>query len=62
LALRSGSRASIAPSRDQYLELQAASELALLDAPGTLRPQGRTLTLRLRLPRQAVSLVTLEWR
>jgi hypothetical protein len=39
----------------------AAAELALLDAPRTLRLENRTLALRLTLPRQAVSLVTIEW-
>ena len=33
----------------------------LLDAPSTQRLESRTLTLRLLLPRQAVSLVTIEW-
>ena len=52
----------LAPTRAQYDELVAASELALLDAPNTVRLDNRTLTLRLTLPRQAVSLVTLEWQ
>jgi xylan 1,4-beta-xylosidase len=51
----------IAPSREQYQALLAASELALLDAPSTLHLASRTLTLRFPLPRQAVSLVTIEW-
>jgi xylan 1,4-beta-xylosidase len=51
----------IAPDRDQYRELQAASGLALLDAPATARVEGGAVTLRFPLPRQAVSLVTIEW-
>ena len=52
----------LAPSRAQYQELLAASELALLEAPRTVPLNNRTLTLRFTLPRQAVSLVTIEWR
>ena len=51
----------IAPSREQYGALLAAAELALLDGPSRQRVEDRTLTLRLVLPRQAVSLVTIEW-
>ena len=52
----------IAPSREQYQQLLAASELSLLDTPSAQRLDNRSLTLRLTLPRQAVSLVTIEWR
>ena len=52
----------IAPSREQYAELAAAAELAPLAAPRTLRLEKRALTLRFTLPRQAVSLVTIEWQ
>jgi xylan 1,4-beta-xylosidase len=52
----------LAPSRELYQELAAAAELALLDAPMTLRLEKRALTLRFTLPRQAVSLVTIEWQ
>ena len=52
----------LAPSREQYSELVAAAELALLEAPRTLRVEDRALTLRFTLPRQGVSLVTIEWR
>ena len=51
-----------APDRDQYGELGAASELALLDAPAAARVESGVVTLRFALPRQAVSLVTIEWR
>jgi len=50
------------PDRHQYGELGAASELALLDAPAAARVESGVVTLRFALPRQAVSLVTIEWR
>jgi xylan 1,4-beta-xylosidase len=49
------------PDRDQYRELEAASRLALLDAPATVRVEHGAVTLRFTLPRQAVSLATIEW-
>ncbi len=51
----------IAPDRDQYAELEVASRLALLDAPAKVRVERGAVTLRFTLPRQAVSLVTIEW-
>jgi xylan 1,4-beta-xylosidase len=57
--LRMGS--PIAPDREQYEALQAASELALLEEPGTAEIQDGGLRLEFALPRQAVSLVTVEW-
>jgi len=51
----------IAPDRDQYAELEKASALALLDSPATVRVERGAATLRFTLPRQAVSLVTIEW-
>jgi xylan 1,4-beta-xylosidase len=52
----------IAPNADQYKALQAASQLARLkDAPATLGVQKGRATLRFALPRQAVSLVVLDW-
>jgi xylan 1,4-beta-xylosidase len=53
--------APIAPSRQQYDELEAASHLALLDPPRTVGITAGTLALELTLPRQAVSLVVIEW-
>jgi xylan 1,4-beta-xylosidase len=53
--------APIAPNADQYKELQTASQLAALEAPGTVRVQSGKASLRFALPRQAVSLVVLEW-
>jgi len=51
--------APIAPDRDQYRELEAASELALLGAPTKVSAERGAVTLRFTLPRQAVSLVTI---
>jgi xylan 1,4-beta-xylosidase len=52
----------LAPSRKQYDELLAASELATLhDAPGRMSIQDAATTLKFLLPRQAVSLVVIEW-
>jgi xylan 1,4-beta-xylosidase len=51
----------IAPDRDQYAALQAASELALLEPQATAGVDDGAVELRFTLPRQAVSLVTLEW-
>jgi xylan 1,4-beta-xylosidase len=52
----------LAPSRKQYDELLAASELATLhDAPGRMSIQDTATTLKFLLPRQAVSLVVIEW-
>jgi xylan 1,4-beta-xylosidase len=51
----------IAPSREQYGELQAASQLALLGEPGSVNVAAGQLALEFTLPRQAVSLVVIEW-
>ena len=51
----------IAPDREQYTELEAAARLAQMDAPATTSVEGAAATLRFALPRQAVSLVTIEW-
>jgi len=51
----------VAPNRTQYAELEAASELALLDAPRRIDLQGGAAAIELSLPRQAVSLVVLQW-
>ncbi|MCI0464509.1 MAG: hypothetical protein L0Z62_46855 [Gemmataceae bacterium] len=49
------------PTPEQYAQLEKAGQLTALAAPATVRVnEGRT-TLRLTLPRQAVSLVRLEW-
>jgi xylan 1,4-beta-xylosidase len=51
----------IAPDEKQYAELEAAGQLAQLEAPATAHFEGGQVTLPLVLPRQAVSLVVLEW-
>jgi xylan 1,4-beta-xylosidase len=51
----------IAPDREQYTALEAAARLTRLDAPASASVEGGALTLRFTLPRQGVSLVTLEW-
>jgi xylan 1,4-beta-xylosidase len=51
----------IAPDRDQYAALEAASRLALLEEPRAVAVTARTLALELALPRQAVSLLVFEW-
>ncbi len=51
----------IAPNEQQYAELEDAGKLALMEAPTTLRVGEGRAALRFALPRQAVSLVVLEW-
>jgi xylan 1,4-beta-xylosidase len=51
----------IAPNAEQYAQLRSAGQLARIDAPPTLRVQDGQAALRFSLPRQAVSLVVLEW-
>jgi xylan 1,4-beta-xylosidase len=49
------------PTPLQYAELEAAGRLALLESPGWLRSAGRAVDINFELPRQAVSLLELEW-
>ena len=51
----------IAPNEQQYAELEAAGKLARMEAPTTVRIEGGRATLPIALPRQAVSLLVLEW-
>ena len=51
----------IAPNEEQYAQLEAAGKLARIDAPATLRVDKGQARLQFALPRQAVSLVVLEW-
>ncbi|MDB4892940.1 MAG: glycoside hydrolase family 39, partial [Gemmatimonadetes bacterium] len=51
----------IAPNRQQYAQLEAAGQLARLDAPPTARVERGATELILTLPRQAVSLLLIEW-
>jgi xylan 1,4-beta-xylosidase len=48
------------PSPEQLVELDHASNLALLTSPEWVRPERGRLTLRFTLPRQAVSLLVCE--
>jgi xylan 1,4-beta-xylosidase len=50
------------PSREQYAALEKAGRLTEMPLPGGIMQDGRIVTLRMRLPRQAVSLVELELR
>ena len=51
----------IAPTREQYAALESASRLALLEEPGPAHATNGTLALTFSLPRQAVSLLIIEW-
>ena len=52
----------LAPNRKQYDQLLAASELAALeDSPATVAVAGGKAELKFSLPRQGVSLLTLDW-
>jgi xylan 1,4-beta-xylosidase len=51
----------IAPNAEQYAQLLAASRLTPMESPATLRVEKGQASLRFDLPRQAVSLVVLEW-
>jgi xylan 1,4-beta-xylosidase len=51
-----------APDEAQYARMQAASQLATVsETPGTLIVEGGRAVLEITLPREAVSLVILEW-
>jgi xylan 1,4-beta-xylosidase len=49
------------PTAAQVAELQKASELAQLGAATTVATRDGTATVRMQLPRQAVSLITLSY-
>jgi xylan 1,4-beta-xylosidase len=51
----------IAPNEQQYAQLEAAGQLATLDSGTTVHIEGGQATLPVALPRQAVSLLVLEW-
>jgi xylan 1,4-beta-xylosidase len=51
----------IAPNERQYAQLEAAGQLATLDSGTTVHIEGGQATLPVALPRQAVSLLVLEW-
>jgi hypothetical protein len=49
------------PSTQQLAALRQASGLALLESPRGVELQGGEAILRFSMPRQAVSLLQLEW-
>ena len=49
------------PSPEQYAQLEKASELATLLGPASVDVADGRATMRFTLPRQAVSLLVLEW-
>jgi xylan 1,4-beta-xylosidase len=49
------------PTPEQYARLEKAGKLALLGEPEAVRVDDAKVSLRLKLPRQAVSLLVLEW-
>jgi xylan 1,4-beta-xylosidase len=53
--------APIAPTRPQYEALEASSRLALLEEPRRVSLADGSLSVAFALPRQAVSLVVLDW-
>jgi xylan 1,4-beta-xylosidase len=48
------------PTPDEYAELSRAGQLALLESPRWIRTEEGRQTIRVLLPRQAVSLLRLE--
>jgi xylan 1,4-beta-xylosidase len=52
----------VAPTREQYTQLEATSELAVLERREAVAVRDGTASLALTLPRQAVSLLVLTWR
>lgn len=50
------------PSATQISQLEKAGQLALYGSPAYIQPVDGKATVRLTLPRQAVSLLKLEWR
>ncbi|MBI1895649.1 MAG: beta-xylosidase [Acidobacteria bacterium] len=49
------------PTAEQYAQLERAAALSLLSSPEWVKAQDGGVTLRFILPRQAVSLLQLEW-
>lgn len=50
------------PSAEQFTELEKASQLAVIPPPVLVLSSSTAGALKLRLPRQAVSLIVLEWK
>jgi xylan 1,4-beta-xylosidase len=53
--------APTAPNEAQYAQMEKAGQLTRLEEPSTVRVENGTTTLKFTLPRQAVSLLVLEW-
>jgi xylan 1,4-beta-xylosidase len=53
--------APTAPNDAQYAQLVEADQLATLGDPTVVHVENGTATLKINLPRQAVSLFVLEW-
>jgi xylan 1,4-beta-xylosidase len=51
----------IAPTRQQYAQLEAASQLQRMAAPAIARLDNQPAAITFALPRQAVSLLLVEW-
>jgi len=51
----------IAPDERQYAQLEAAGKLAAMEAPAAVPIDGGRASVAFTLPRQAVSLLVLEW-
>ena len=49
------------PSPEHYAQLEKAGHLAAVGAPEVVKIENATATLKLKLPRQAVALLVLEW-
>ncbi|BCU75888.1 hypothetical protein [Luteolibacter sp. LG18] len=50
------------PTKEQYASLEEAGKLAKIEGPATVKIAGGEATLDFKLPRQAVSLLVLEWQ
>ena len=53
---------SVPPTVEEYAQLEAAGRLAAMGKPETVSIDAGKLTVHFKLPRQAVSLLVLEWR
>jgi xylan 1,4-beta-xylosidase len=51
----------IAPDERQYAQLEEAGQLAATSSPAAVRVEDGRASLAFALPRQAVSLLVLEW-
>jgi xylan 1,4-beta-xylosidase len=52
---------SVPPTVEEYTQLENAGRLAAMDRPETVSIDAGKLTVHFKLPRQAVSLLVLEW-